>query len=988
MKESQKFDRTPLQAQALGVWAGINGVLPAERGKAVQTDPDRLARQQVRAVIDGTEEQGDLLYAGGDVGLVGAFASRDEAFSWRAQPVDGLDGANVVSDLGNEGQVPFVSGLESATDGAELSLEASGAAALAFSTQQFQVLADPTGPRLVSLATNAINVNENTATGAVQVAITRSGPLDGVVDVTYRSIPISATAGADFVSVSNTIRFQDGESQKLITVPIINDSLLESPERFTFVLELAQGASLGVPRTADIVIVDDDGGPPPPPSNDGESYGYAASLTTVLSGLERPVSVAWLPGDAGTMLVGNQAGLISVVKNGVTLSTPMLDISSRVNFVADRGLMDFALDPDFANNPYLYVAYVYDPPQTAGFAAGSLAGADGAGNRPARVSRFEVTLDANGVPKANPASEVVLIGTNGTWENISGPGVNSTLDLEQAPSGINPVTGENLRDYIAVDSNSHAPGALEFGPDGKLYVTIGDGTSFNALDERALRVQDVDNLSGKVLRVDRFTGDGVADNPFWNGDADSNASKVYQLGLRNGFRMEIDQQNGQVWVGDVGWFLWERILTGGAGANYGWPYYEGGDRVLLPQPSYSALPEAAEFFADQAAGLFTVTAPYRAFAHDGAEPGPQFAAIMLGEIYRGSAYPAEFVNDLFFADFLSGTIYTMDVNDPNRVERPLTQSLTATDMVVGPDGFVYVVSNFGGTVQRLNITGDPAPPPAALPQVTFSHASTEAFRQDRADSFTTVSPLAGQYRQVDGATLDIEGVAATTNVEMFMTLDNLLLISPTAGFGSVNNLYVNDADGVNVFAALFRDVEVVSTSGPNLVIVDNTQRGRVEFGNSNDTLVVSIQTSGGVALGPENTFTANLGGGSDSMLITANSAGTRLIVDAGAGADTTVVQGLADVRLTGGTGNDIMVLTAGAHDLVIRNGDGQDIVGSFTSGRDTIQFVGVAPSDVTFEFWAEGGGTLIRYGDGDDHIALVGTPFAQFSQADLVFVAG
>ncbi len=842
------------------------------------------------------------------------------------------------------------------------------------------------GPRLVSLATNAINVNENTPTGVLQVTINRTGPLDGLVDVTYRSIPISATDGVDYIGVGGTVRFQDGESQKLIDIPIVNDTALESPERFTFVLELAQGAALGVPRTADVVIVDDDGGPPPPPTTDGESYGYAASLTTMLSGLERPVSLAWLPGAADTMLVGNQAGVISVVKNGVPLSTPLLDISSKVNFVGDRGLMDFAFDPQFATNPYLYVTYVYDPPETAGFAAGSLAGPDGEGNRPARVSRFEVTVDSNGIPTAIPGTEVVLVGGNGTWANISGPGVNSTLDFQQPPSGINPLTGENLRDYIAVDSLSHAPGAIGFGPDGALYVTIGDGTSFNALDVRALRVQDVDNLSGKVLRVDRFTGDGLASNPFWNGDPDSNASKVYQLGLRNGFRMEIDEQNGQVWIGDVGWFLWERLQTGGAGANFGWPFYEGGDRALLPQPDYAALPEGVDFLADVAAGLITVTTPYRAFAHDAAEPGPQFAAIILGEIYRRDRYPTEFTNDIFFADFLSGTIYTLDVNDPERTVRPLTQALTATDMVVGPDGYVYVVSNFGGTVQRLIISNDPAEPPPALPQVTFSQATTAAFQQDRSDSFTTIAPLGGQFREITGTQMDIVGVAAGSTVEMLMTIDNLLLVSPTAGFGSVNNLYVSDADGVNLFAALFRDVEVLSTGGPNLVILDNTQRGRVTFGESSDTLVVTIQTDGGAALGPANTFAASLGGGNDSLLITANSALTRLVVDAGVGADTMAFQGLAQVRVTGGQGNDVMILTAGAHRLVTRPGDGVDVVANFTSGRDVIEFVGVNPATVTTEFWAEGGGTVVRYGGSGDVLALAGTPFAQFSQADMVFV--
>ena len=89
---------------------------------------------------------------------------------------------------------------------------------------------------------------------------------------------------------------------------------------------------------------------------------------------------------------------------------------------------------------------------------------------------------------------------------------------------------------------SHAGGSLAFGPDGALYVSIGDGASFNATDPRTVSVQNIDSLSGKILRIDPSTGLGLPDNPFVvpGDDLSDNHSKVYQLGLRNPFSMGFD----------------------------------------------------------------------------------------------------------------------------------------------------------------------------------------------------------------------------------------------------------------------------------------------------------------------------------------------------------------------------------------------------------------------------------------------------------------
>ena len=165
----------------------------------------------------------------------------------------------------------------------------------------------------------------------------------------------------------------------------------------------------------------------------------------------------------------------------------------------------------------------------------------------------------------------MLGGAGQTLQDVSGNGaVDSTSDFGQAESGYNAQTGKYVDDYIKVDSRSHAGGSLAFGPDGALYVSIGDGTSFNAADPRSASVQNINSLSGKILRIDPITGQGLPDNPFVEpgDDLDANHSKVYQLGLRNPFSIGF-APDGRLFITNTGWNSWEEIESGHAGANSG-----------------------------------------------------------------------------------------------------------------------------------------------------------------------------------------------------------------------------------------------------------------------------------------------------------------------------------------------------------------------------------------------------------------------------------
>ena len=96
-----------------------------------------------------------------------------------------------------------------------------------------------------------------------------------------------------------------------------------------------------------------------------------------------------------------------------------------------------------------------------------------------------------------------------------------------------------------------------FLPDGSLCVSTGDGASYNRVDVRAFRTMDVNSLAGKVLRIDPITGKSLPDNPYYSltNDPDANSAKVYQMGIRNSFRMTVNKDNsGQFFLGEFGWF--------------------------------------------------------------------------------------------------------------------------------------------------------------------------------------------------------------------------------------------------------------------------------------------------------------------------------------------------------------------------------------------------------------------------------------------------
>jgi glucose/arabinose dehydrogenase len=253
------------------------------------------------------------------------------------------------------------------------------------------------------------------------------------------------------------------------------------------------------------------------------SSGQATVLKSlrVASGLNLPVFVTSSPQSSATLFALEQhAGLIRIIRNGIVLPRPFLDIHDRVITTGtERGLLGMTFHPDYANNGYFYIDYD-----------------DTLGNTV--ISRFRVTVDPD---SADPASEQVLL-------NIAQPYPN------------------------------HKGGMLAFGPnDGYLYIGMGDGGSGGDPENRA---QNDNELLGKLLRIDINHGQPYAipaTNPFVG--MPGKRQEIWAKGLRNPWRYSFDRANGNLIIGDVGQDLWEEIDFEAAsslgGQNFGWRIMEG-----------------------------------------------------------------------------------------------------------------------------------------------------------------------------------------------------------------------------------------------------------------------------------------------------------------------------------------------------------------------------------------------------------------------------
>ena len=339
----------------------------------------------------------------------------------------------------------------------------------------------------------------------------------------------------------------------------------------------------------------------------------------VASGLSNPTAMALAPD--GRIFVCEQGGALRVIKNGVLLPTPFLNVT--VNSSGERGLLGVAFDPNFVSNQLVYVYYTATTPSIHN-----------------RISRFTASGDV-----ALAGSETVI------------------MELPNLSTATN-----------------HNGGAIHFGPDGFLYVAVGDNANSANAQTLATRL-------GKILRI-TSAGSIPADNPFFNQAVGDNRS-IWALGVRNPFTFSFG--NGRMFINDVGENTWEEINDGIAGSNYGWPNCEG--FCNPPNPNFRD--------------------PIFAYMNDATT-----CAITGGAFYNPqiNQFPSNFVGNYFFADFCGGWIRRLDPANGNAVSDFATGISSPVDLKVSPDGFLYYLARGAGSVKRIGFvtTGDTTPPTVAI----------------------------------------------------------------------------------------------------------------------------------------------------------------------------------------------------------------------------------------------------------------------------------
>ncbi|HEX2053176.1 MAG TPA: PQQ-dependent sugar dehydrogenase [Actinomycetota bacterium] len=334
---------------------------------------------------------------------------------------------------------------------------------------------------------------------------------------------------------------------------------------------------------------------------------------TSITGLVNPTAMELAPD--GRIFVTQQGGALRVIKNGVLLPNPFLTLS--VDPSGERGLLGVAFDPNFATNNFVYVYYTVpgSPPHN-------------------RVSRFTANGDV-----AVAGSEVPI------------------LDLENLSSATN-----------------HNGGAIHFGPDGKLYVAVGENAN-------PANAQTLSNRLGKMLRIN---ADGTipTDNPFVSSATGDNRA-IWALGLRNPFTFAFQPGTGRMFVNDVGQSAWEEVNDGIAGSNYGWPTTEG--------PTTNASFRSPLFAYGHGSGLTTG------------------CAIAGGAFYNPASptFPASYAGRYFFADLCSGWIRSINPSSIPSATDPATAPLFASgfsspvDLKVTPAGSLLVLTRGNGAVTEI-----------------------------------------------------------------------------------------------------------------------------------------------------------------------------------------------------------------------------------------------------------------------------------------------
>jgi glucose/arabinose dehydrogenase len=385
------------------------------------------------------------------------------------------------------------------------------------------------------------------------------------------------------------------------------------------------------PPSATVFAPTDTSAPTVPPATATATPAYRTTFPDpagyawkpVVAGLSLPVDVQNAGDGSGRLFVVEKRGRIRIVQGGRLLADPFLDIRARVDSRGtEQGLLGLAFHPGYASNGLFFVNYIDLRGDTV-------------------VASFRVSADDPN--RADPASEVDIINVHQPYANHNG-------------------------------------GGLAFGPDGYLYIGLGDGGSAG---DPLRNGQNLKTMLGKMLRINVDAGVPFSvppDNPF---ATRGGLPEIWAYGLRNPWRFSFDRLTGDLYIGDVGQNTWEEVdfvpaRTPG-GLNFGWSFYEG-------MHSYQDQPPANASF----------TFPVAEYVHD------YGCSVTGGYVYRGSALP-EFRGVYLYGDYCTGTVWGLIHSGADAWQ---TQDLFATGATIttfGEDegGEIYLIDYNSGTLDRL-----------------------------------------------------------------------------------------------------------------------------------------------------------------------------------------------------------------------------------------------------------------------------------------------
>jgi len=339
--------------------------------------------------------------------------------------------------------------------------------------------------------------------------------------------------------------------------------------------------------------------------------------------LDRPIGLENAGDGSGRLFIIEQRGVIQIWKNGLLNPQPFLDIRALINIRGnEQGLLGLAFHPRYAETGYFYVNYTDLNGDTV-------------------IARFSVSPE--NTDRADPNSELRLL-------------------------------------FIPQPYPNHNGGEVTFGPDGMLYLGLGDGGAANDPEGNG---QSTSTLLGKILRIDVDQGERYAvpqDNPFVNGGG---LTEIWAYGLRNPWRFSFDPLTGDLYIGDVGQNAWEEIdyLPAGSppGANFGWDYRE-----------------AAHEFEGNPSGGIQLIDPVAEYSHD------QGCSVTGGAVYRGAALP-EWNGVYIYGDYCSGMVWGLlkDSNSAWQQGQLFDTDANITSFGGDETGEIYLVSH-NGSVYRLS----------------------------------------------------------------------------------------------------------------------------------------------------------------------------------------------------------------------------------------------------------------------------------------------